>query len=50
MPQNMKVVHPAVYGLDEEALKAILKYRFRPTLKHGDAISKAMTIEVHFRQ
>jgi len=38
LPQSIKVVRPAGYGLDEEALKAIMKYRFRPALKNGNAI------------
>lgn len=50
MPQNLKIVRPAGYGLDDEALRAIMKYRFRPALKNGDAVSKSMTIEVRFRQ
>lgn len=50
LPQNIKVVRPVGHGLDEEAMKAILRYRFRPALKHGKPVPQTMTIDVRFRQ
>jgi len=50
MPQNPRVVRPLGYGLDEKALQAIQKYRFRPGLKRDKPVAVMMSIEVNFRQ
>jgi TonB family protein len=50
LPEDPRVVRPVGYGLDEEAIRAIQKYRFRPALKNGQPVSMPMTIEVRFRQ
>ena len=50
LTQNPTIVHTIGHGLDEEAIKAVQKYRFRPALKKGKPVAVAMTIEVNFRQ
>jgi TonB family protein len=49
-PQNPRVVQPLGYGLDEMAIEAIRRYRFRPALKnHLEPVPVLITIEVNFR-
>ena len=50
MPRNPRVVRSLGYGLDEEAIKAIQNYRFRPGLKENKPVAVMMSIEVIFRQ
>jgi TonB family protein len=49
LPQNPKVVRSIGYGLDEAALDAIKKYRFKPAMKDGHPVAVEMAIEVNFR-
>lgn len=49
-----RVVNPTVirglgYGLDEKAIEATLKIKFRPALKDGRSVSVWLTIEVVFQ-
>ncbi len=47
---NVKAVkRPLGNGLDEEAIKAVQKWRFRPALQHGNPVSMDTTVEVEFR-
>jgi periplasmic protein TonB len=48
-PQNVHVVRALGMGLDEKAMEAIRRYRFRPAMKAGKPVLAAMTIEVDFR-
>jgi TonB family protein len=48
-PQNITVLLPLGDGLDEEALKAVSKWRFQPGMKEGAPVSVQATIEVNFR-
>lgn len=48
-PQNLKVVRALGLGLDEKAIEAVQKWRFKPGLKDGRAVAVAATIEVNFR-
>jgi TonB family protein len=49
VPQNPRVVRPVGYGLDESALAAVKKYKFKPAMKDGHPVAVQMTIEVNFR-
>lgn len=49
VPQNLKVARPIGYGLDESALAAVRKYRFKPAMKDGHPVAVQMAIEVNFR-
>jgi TonB family protein len=49
MPQNPRVVRPLGKGLDERALEAVMKYRFRPAVKNGMPVAVMVTIAVNFR-
>ena len=50
MPQNPRVIRPLGMGLDEKALEAVRKYRFKPALKDGKTpVPVMITVEVNFR-
>ncbi len=48
-PRNLRVVRPLGLGLDEKAIEAVQKWRFRPGYKDGKPVAVAATIEVNFR-
>jgi len=48
-PENPRVVKTLGYGLDENAIEAVLRYRFRPALKnHSEPVPVVITVEVNF--
>jgi periplasmic protein TonB len=47
--QNMRVLHSLGLGLDEKALEAVKKWKFRPGMKDGRPVTVVATIEVYFR-
>jgi periplasmic protein TonB len=49
MPQQLRVLRPLGLGLDEKAIEAVQKWRFKPGLKDGKPVPVAATIEVNFR-
>ncbi len=50
MPQNPRVIRPLGMGLDEKALEAVRKYRFKPAMKDGKTpVPVMITVEVNFR-
>jgi TonB family protein len=46
---NLRIMQSLGLGLDEKALEAIKKWRFRPGYKDGKPVTVAATIEVNFR-
>jgi TonB family protein len=48
-PQQLRVVRPLGLGLDEKAIEAVQKWRFKPGYKDGRAVAVAATVEVNFR-
>jgi protein TonB len=48
-PQNPRVVRPLGMGLDEKALEAVRKYKFKPAMKGNTPVPVMMSIEVNFR-
>jgi TonB family protein len=48
-PTSFKVVRPLGLGLDEKAVEAVRKWRFRAALKDGKPVAVYATIEVNFR-
>jgi protein TonB len=47
--QNLRVVHSLGLGLDEKAIEAVKKWKFKPGYKDGKPVTVAATIEVNFR-
>jgi TonB family protein len=49
MPQNVRVVRPLGMGLDEKAIAAVKKYRFKPAMRNGEPVAVMVSIEINFR-
>jgi outer membrane biosynthesis protein TonB len=49
MPQSLKFGRTLGHGLDEKAVEAIHRYRFKPAMKNGEPVASKITIEVNFR-
>ena len=47
--QDIHVVKSLGMGLDEKAIEAVEKWKFKPGMKGGQAGERAATIEVNFR-
>ena len=47
--RNLRVVRSIGLGLDEKAIEAVNKWRFKPGLKDGKPVVVAAHIEVNFR-
>jgi len=49
-PQNPRVIRALGMGLDEKALEAVRKYKFKPAMKDGKTpVPVMITVEVNFR-
>lgn len=48
-PQGLKVLRSLGLGLDQKAIEAVEKWRFKPGMKDGKAVPVMATIEVNFR-
>jgi protein TonB len=49
LPQAMKVTRSLGLGLDQKAIEAVSKWRFKPGMKDGKPVPVIATIEVTFR-
>jgi protein TonB len=47
--RNLRIVRSLGLGLDEKAIEAVNKWKFRPGYKDGRPVTVAATIEVNFR-
>jgi TonB family protein len=48
-PTRLKVVRALGLGLDEKAIEAVQKWRFKPAYKDGRPVAVMATVEVNFR-
>lgn len=48
-PTALRVIRPLGLGLDQKAIDAVQKWKFRPGMKDGKAVPVQATIEVNFR-
>jgi TonB family protein len=49
LPQKIKVQRALGMGLDEEAIKAVQRWRFQPATKDGQPVPVMINVEVNFR-
>jgi TonB family protein len=49
IPQNVHVVQSLGMGMDEKAIEAVSRYRFKPAMKDGKPVPVMVNIEVNFR-
>jgi periplasmic protein TonB len=48
-PGDIEVAKSLGYGLDEKAVEAFKKWRFKPGTKDGKAVDISAAVEIHFR-
>lgn len=48
-PRGLRVVRGLGLGLDEKAIEAVSRWKFRPALRNGRAVPAAARVEVNFR-
>lgn len=48
-PSNLLVVRPLGLGLDEEAVKAVRQWKFRPARRGGQRVASRVRLEISFR-
>jgi TonB family protein len=48
MPQNIQVVRRLDYGMSDQAVEAVSRYRFKPAMKEGVPVPVKINIEVQF--
>jgi protein TonB len=48
-PQNPRVTRALGMGLDEKALEAVMKYKFKPAMKGKTPVAVMISVEVNFR-
>jgi TonB family protein len=49
MPRNVRVIRTLGYGLDQKAVDAARRYRFKPAMRKGTPVPVLITVEVNFR-
>ncbi len=47
-PQRVQVIRHLGKGLDQKAVEAVKKYRFKPAMLHGEPVAVEVKIEVNF--
>ena len=48
-PQNVRVVRGVGMGLDEQAVKAVQQYKFKPAMEAGKPVAVQLNVEVNFQ-
>jgi protein TonB len=48
-PRDIAISRPLGFGLDDEAVLCVKKWRFKPAKNHGRPVSAAISVEVSFR-
>lgn len=49
LPTDISIVRPLGYGLDEKAIEAVSKWRFKPAMKYGRPVKTPATVEIKFQ-
>jgi TonB family protein len=48
IPQRIAIVRPLGYGLDEQAVEAVARWRFAPAMRQGQPVASAMLLNYDF--
>ena len=48
-PRNIRVIQSLGLGLDERAMEAVAKWRFKPGILNGRAVNSPVSVQVSFR-
>ncbi len=48
LPENVRVTKPIGYGLDEEAIRCVQRWKFKPAEKDGQPVPVGIAVEVDF--
>jgi TonB family protein len=49
LPRDIRIARPVGYGLDEKAIEAVKKWRFKPSTMDGHPVAVQINVEVTFR-
>lgn len=49
LPQNIQIAKSLDPGLDQNAMDAIARYRFKPAMRNGEPVPVMVNVEVNFR-
>ncbi len=49
IPQDIRVIRGAGFGLDEKAVQAVSRWRFKPATRQGEPVPVAAQVELKFR-
>jgi TonB family protein len=49
LPRDIRVARSIGYGLDEEAIEAVKKWKFKPSTFDGHPVAVQVNVEVAFR-
>lgn len=48
-PRDIQVLHPLGFGLDEEAIKTVKQWKFKPGTRQGHSVATQLKVEINFR-
>jgi protein TonB len=49
LPKDVRVKRALGLGLDQKAMEAVMKWRFKPGIRDGKPVPVIATVEVNFR-
>ena len=49
IPTNVRIVRGIGHGLDEKALEAVSKYKFKPAMEHGQPVPVEINVVINFQ-
>jgi TonB family protein len=49
LPRDIRITRPVGYGLDEKAIEAVKKWKFKPSTLDGHAVAVQINVELTFR-
>ena len=49
VPEKISIIHPVGLGLDEKAVEAVRKYKFKPATRNGEPVPVEINVDVNFQ-